>query len=202
MHIHEPAGSSVHADFGFSEVELPAGTHVCQIYDDDSERTDAFIRFLLKGMELRELCAGFSDDVGREALEDRLEGGRLSESVQLQRTSDVYFSDNTFDPDGMLAMLSQFYDTSNSAEYTGARVIGEMAPAINEMEGARRLLEYEARVNMLLRDKPMIVMCQYNANAFDGSTLMDVLKAHALMVVRGTVVHNPYYLPPEVLLES
>lgn len=48
----------------------------------------------------------------------------------------------------------------------------------------------------------MAIMCQYNARAFDGATLMDVLKAHALMVVRGSVVHNPFYLPPEEILAS
>ncbi|MEX2441977.1 MAG: MEDS domain-containing protein [Alkalispirochaeta sp.] len=133
-------------------------------------------------------------------MEKHLNGAALNDSIQLQRTSEAYFADHTFDPDGMINRLSQFHETAHTSGYSGGRVIGEMAPAIIQMEGANRLLEYEARVNMLLRDKPMVVMCQYNARAFDGATLMDVLKAHALMVVRGTIVHNPYYLPPEELL--
>jgi hypothetical protein len=200
MHIDSVGEDTLYADFGFAEAQLPPGTHVCQIYDDDIERTDAFVRFLMKGMELRELCAGFSDDVTRQEVEHHLHGASLDDSIQLQRTSDAYFSDHTFDPDGMLDRLTGFHHQAYSSGFAGARVIGEMAPAIKEMDGANRLLEYEARVNILLRDKPMVVMCQYNARAFDGATLMDVLKAHALMVVRGTIVHNPYYLPPEELL--
>lgn len=187
-------------DFGFTEVAVPPGTHVCQIYEDDDERTDAFVRFLLKGLQLRELSAGFSD-VLKEAdftpyLTDEYESGAL----QLSRSSEAYFSNNRFDPDHMLDFLTQFHKRSRGPGYTGGRVIGEMTPEIRESEGAERLLEYEARVNMLLRDHPMTVMCQYNARSFSGSTLMDVLKAHALMVIRGTIVSNPFYVPPETLL--
>lgn len=189
-----------HVDFGFAEANVPPGTHVCQIYEDDDERTDAFVRFLLKGLELKELSAGFSDDLDESALGDYVSPGEGGDAVELARTSDVYFRNQQFDPDGMLERLTRFYDRSTERSYTGGRVIGEMAPKIKTMEGADRLLEYEARVNMLVQDHPMTVMCQYNAHSFSGSTLMDVLKAHALMVVRGTIVHNPFYLPPDQLL--
>ena len=187
-------------DFGFAAVAVPAGTHVCQIYEDDDTRTDAFIRYLVKGLELRELTAGFSDDLGGAELALHLPVDHDNHSLQLERTSEAYFEGDCFNPDGMLEKLKQFYHLSQSGGYTGGRVIGEMAPRIQDMKGSGRLLEYEARVNLLLRDHPLTVMCQYHAHSFSGSTLMDVLKAHALLVVRGAIVHNPYYIPPETLL--
>lgn len=57
--------------------------------------------------------------------------------------------------------------------------------------------EYEARVSLLLRDHPVTAVCQYDARAFDGAVIMDVLKVHPLMVIRGAVVHNPFFVRPE-----
>ncbi len=195
-------GASREVDFGFTRADVPAGTHVCQIFEDDDERTSAFIDFLLTGIGNGELSAGFSDHVteqNRELLHNHPEASRF---LTLQRTSDIYFDRGRFDPDRMLSFLTDFHRRATAENAAGARIIGEMAPEISTMEGADRLLEYEARVNLLVRERPMAVMCQYHAHSFNGATLMDVLKAHALMVVRGAVVRNPFYLPPESILQS
>ena len=55
---------------------------------------------------------------------------------------------------------------------------------------------------MLLRDHPVNAVCQYDATKFSGSTIMEILKVHPYMIVRGKVVHNPYYVTPEEYLES
>ena len=43
-------------------------------------------------------------------------------------------------------------------------------------------------------------VCQYDANAFDGATLMKILKVHPMMVIRGAVVRNPCYIQPDEFL--
>lgn len=45
----------------------------------------------------------------------------------------------------------------------------------------------------------MVIICQYDANRFDGVTLMEVLRVHPFMIARGRIVSNPYY---EDLLKS
>lgn len=200
MTVHDRDTEQRPVDFGFTKVVVPPGTHVCQIYDDPDERTDTFVRFILKGLELNEMTAGFTDDIVASDVERHSPGVHAAASLQIARTSDTYFRDDCFDPDRMLRLLTEFHQASQAADCTGCRVIGEMTPEIQQKKGADRLLEYEARVNMLLRDYPMTVMCQYNAHQFSGATLMDVLKAHALIVVRGTIVHNPYYVTPEKIL--
>jgi hypothetical protein len=48
----------------------------------------------------------------------------------------------------------------------------------------------------------MTTMCQYDARVFDGAVLLDVLKVHPAMVVRGNVIHNPFFIPPDEYLAS
>jgi len=57
-------------------------------------------------------------------------------------------------------------------------------------------MEYECKVSVLLQEKPVTAVCEYEASGFDGATIMDVLRVHPMMVVRGSVVHNPYFVPP------
>jgi hypothetical protein len=62
-------------------------------------------------------------------------------------------------------------------------------------------MEYEARVTMFLRRCPATAVCQYDSRVFDGETIMEVLKVHPYMVVRGGVVNNPFFYQPEDYLE-
>ncbi|MCP4397321.1 MAG: hypothetical protein GY801_08495 [bacterium] len=83
-----------------------------------------------------------------------------------------------------------------------SRIIGEMPPEVQDVPGGDRLLEYESRVSILLREHPFTVICQYDANVFDGATIMDVLKVHPQTIVNGAVVQNPFFIQPEEYLQK
>jgi hypothetical protein len=194
---------------GFTDQFFPAGSHICQIYDDDEERIHSSLGFLDSGLKNGEKTACFNRKLDDSALAERLEQrglsvSQLTESKALTRaeTSEVYFKDGCFSPEHMLGLLRQFYEDSVSEGFTAARVIGEMIAEIRDMKGGNRLMEYESRVSLQMRTYPVTAVCQYDANAFDGATIMQVLKVHPLMVIRGAVVHNPYFVPPEEYLKQ
>jgi hypothetical protein len=198
---------SAYVDLGFAEVRLPAGTHICQIYRDEDERNDALLKFLLHGLRAGECNACFSRDISEETLRTHFShnGISLDESVRsgalsLAEAEDIYFKNGRFDPDLMLDSLAAFYSRAVNEGYRAARVIGEMLPEIIHCPGGERLLEYESRVTLFLRNHPLTTVCQYDAHAFDGATIMDILKVHPMMVVRGTVIHNPFFVAPEDFL--
>ena len=96
--------------------------------------------------------------------------------------------------------MAQYHTDSVANGFPAARVIGEMTSEVQHVPGGSRLLEYESRVSLLLKEHPVTAVCQYDARAFDGATIMQVLKVHPLMIIRGTVLHNPFYTPPEEYL--
>lgn len=196
-------------DLGFGEAFLPPGTHLCHIYGDANERDEALLRFLSQGLRNGETTACFSDNLGADAaaawlardglsLSDEREAGHLS----FASARGVYFADGRFDPERMLDLLATFHDNAVRAGRPGARVIGEMSAEIGRVPGGSRLLEYEAMVNRLLRERPVTAVCQYDGHAFDGATIMDVLAIHPMLAVRGTIIHNPFFVRPEELLSS
>jgi signal transduction histidine kinase/ActR/RegA family two-component response regulator len=190
-------------DLGFAQAPAVPGVHVCQVYGDSEERLDAVLRFASRGLRSGEATACFSD-LHAEELEAGFakDGLSLSEESEaghftLSKAKEVYFQGGNFDPDRMLGLLSRFYEDAVRSGRSGARVIGEMSPEVTRVPGGSRLLEYESRVNELLREHPIVTVCQFDPRAFDGATIMDLLTVHPMMVVHGAIIYNPFYVPPE-----
>jgi len=202
MNAHRPTIS-----LGFTDEQFPAGVHVCQIFQDDDERQEALLRFLLSGLQAGERTSCFSDKATEPVVAEFLgrhgiscKEAEASGAFVLAPTREVYFQNDCFDPERMLGVLTKYHEDSVREGYPAARVIGEMTPMVQHVPGGSRLLEYESKVSLLLREHPVTAVCQYDARSFDGATIMDILKVHPLMVVRGSVVRNPFYIPPEEFL--
>jgi hypothetical protein len=176
---------------------------------NDEERQTARLKFMLAGLQAGERVSCFSEQAIEANLADLLSRHGLSYSenrdsgtVALAGAREVYIQDGRFDPDRTLDMLAQYYDESIARGFSGARVIGEMTPEVQRIEGGKRLLEYEAKISLLLRKRPVTSVCQYDSRIFDGATIMDVLTVHPFMIVRGEVVRNPFFLTPEDVLDN
>ncbi len=192
---------------GFTDQLFEPGAHVCQIINDDQERQDALMSFLISGLAKNERAACFSDEFHKDAFSEMLKEKGFSYqqlcdngNFSWAATGDVYFNDGKFDPDRMLKLLEDYYHQAKANNFQNARVIGEMTTEVKSVPGGERLFEYECRVSMLVRKVPVTAVCQYDARKFDGATIMDVLKVHPFMIVRGEVVHNPFFIPPEEFL--
>lgn len=192
---------------GFANQRFAPGIHICQIYSEDDEREEAILKFLLTGLQAGERTSCFSGKLTEDFIAEFLEKNgitsrkaRESGAFSFKGVQESYFKDGCFDPDRMLGLLGKYHQESAELGFAGARVIGEMAPEVLHLPGGSRLLEYESRVSLLLRDHPVTSVCQYDARSFDGAMIMDILKVHPFMVVRGSVIHNPFFIEPEVFL--
>lgn len=192
---------------GFTHQQFEPGVHICQIYSDDNERQEALVNYIVSGLQGKEKTACFTEKETPASLAEFFESKGISYKEKahsgefsLGKTGEVYFEDGKFEPERMLTLLREFYETSRDEHCQGARVIGEMVPDIQYISGGSRLLEYESKVSLLLRECPVTAVCQYDARAFDGATILDILKVHPYMIIRGSVVHNPFYIEPEEYL--
>jgi hypothetical protein len=195
--------------FGFTSERFPAGCHMCYIYNDEEERQEVIARFIESGLAEGEYIFYLVDNMSPEAMRSHLleKGIQLPADIDEPRfkifqASEAYCPEGVFSPEYMLHKLSDIYQHSMAEGFAGCRGMGEMAWALRGIPGSERLIEYEARINQVVRTSPLNAICQYNANLFDGATIFKVLNVHPMMVVRGQVVKNPYYMPPEAYLAS
>lgn len=194
---------------GFTSQQFEPGVHICQIYNNDNERRDAIVNFIISGLKTGENTACFSENESESTLAEffKQQGIDYHEVINsgdfsISKTAEVYFENGKFDPEKMLNLLQEFYEKSVTNSRSGARVIGEMTSEIEHIEGGTRLMEYESKVSLLVKKYPVNAVCQYDARSFDGSTILDVLKVHPYMIVRNNIVHNPFFEKPEDYLAN
>jgi len=197
------------AALGFTDEPFPPGSHMCLLYDDDADRRRLIGSFLAAGVRTGDRVAYFVDTVTPADARSWLRelGLELPEDDQddrftLAAAEPTYCPEGVFVPERMLNALRDFHVGAVAGGYAGGRVSGEMSWALRGIPGSERLVEYESRVNALLVEHPVTAICQYDARRFDGTTLFEVLRVHPMMIVRGQVVRNPYYVKPRAFLDD
>ena len=194
---------------GFTRGMFPAGTHMCLIYSNDLERKKLIAKFLKSGLTAGEKVGYFADTMTPKQIKHWLAGlgvpippDNRAKQFSVSVAEEIYCPKGKFDPEQMLNTLRDYYQQALAEGYNGARVSGEMSWSLKGIPGSERLLEYEAQVNDVLDTHPLTPICQYDANLFDGATILDVLKVHPMMIVRGQIVRNPHYMDPKDFLRD
>jgi hypothetical protein len=193
---------------GIGTENFPAGTHMCYIFNEDDEKRNLIAKYIESGLRGGEIVRYFAETPSAGTLNEMLSDLGVKPPVvrpgqfQLAKAAETYCPDGTFIPERMLAGLRTIYDEAIADGYAGARASGEMGWALQGLPGSDRLIEYEALINTIVEEHPITALCQYDARRFGGDTLFDVLSVHPMMVVRGQIVRNPYYIPPEAFLAA
>ena len=196
-------------NMGFTNEKFPEGTHMCLIYNKEEERQKIISKYIKGGLSSGQMVAYFAEDISKKETNKwlsemgiHLSDAKSTKGFSLQSTFETYFPRGKFDVDSMLENLKNFYLTSKEESYPAVRVTGEMTWALNEVPGSEDLMEYESKVNEVLKKYPVTAVCQYDANKFDGATILECLKVHPYMIVHGQIIQNPYYLNPEEYLNQ
>lgn len=196
-------------NMGFTDETFPDGTHMCFIYSDETERRKVISKFVQSGLALGDHVSYFADSMPPEEVRKWLRemgvavpadetGGHFA----LATAEHAYCPHGKFVPDDLFDGFRDHYRQAMANGHAGVRMTGEMSWALKGMPGSERLMEYEAMATEVSVTVPVISLCQYNANLFDGATIMNALKVHPMMVVHGQIVRNPYFVNPRDFLKD
>src|SRR5919109_607859 len=109
-----------------------------------------------------------------------------------------------FDPKAMVDALSRLIDESVAQGFEGLCATGDMRWELGDNDANfDRLLDYEARLEKVFRDKPLRGICQYRRDVVPVKAVRDALVTHRSTYL-GEVLNrdNLFYVPPELLLEG
>ena len=190
----------------FIEVVKSIGRHehLCLIYSNRQEQFAAIWPFLEIGLERREKVIYIADENSAVSVRDVMRergidiDGRVCEVVTVHDS--LHSKPGHLDPDFAIGFFSRKADEAKAAGFSALRAIGEMTWALGDDTDSGRLIEFEAKINRFLRHSDVIGICQYDLNKFSPEIILDVLRTHPLVIYRGDVCRNPYYIPPEEFL--
>src|SRR6266478_3184697 len=187
--------------------QLGPHDHFCSIYENPEEHYAVAIPFMRMGLDRGEKCIYIADDgtIGHVSEAMQLEGidveGAIeSNSLVLATKEQAYLKSGSFDPDWMFTFWKEATDSAMSEGFPALRVTGETEWVMRGGRGLERWMEYESRLTHALLENNCSALCQYNRHCFPPELILDVIRTHPVVIYRGTVCRNLYYVPADEFL--
>src|SRR5690242_980729 len=184
--------------------------HKCLIYDGDpSEQLPVVIPFLADGLQSNWRCLYVGSPqmvsmVNTALAVEGIDAAHEAKRGALILSSDrSHLADGDFDPQVMIDMLCGLVDTAVREGFAGLCATGDMKWELGRNRNFDRLLEYEARLDRVFREKPLRGICQYHRDLVPAQAI-----PHALITHQSTYTgdalnrENVFYVPPELLFDS
>jgi anti-anti-sigma factor len=158
---------------------LAPGDHVCWIFDDDEQCRAAMARFVAAGLDAGQKVLYVTERllpaavIAGLAAQDALAAGQL----QVCTADELYLPDGRFDPARTIDALAAHVDRAARDGYAGLRVVADMAWARRDPPGVMHLARFEAQVNKLFLDVP-VMACLYDRRLFEVGLLRRAASAH------------------------
>jgi DcmR-like sensory protein len=188
------------------------GRHFCAFFHDQHEELRTLLPFIREGLTAREKALHFVSAENRDRYRHRLRGAGIDvASVEQSGQLDVVaWPDNhmldggEFDPERALEVMDSLLGAARKQGYRRTRGIGYMNWALqNQMRvGALALMAYEAELNTILARYDDAIMCSYDLSFTGGAVVLDVMRTHPAVLIGGVIQQNPFYIPPEQMLQE
>ena len=192
---------------GVPGLPLGPGDHVCAFYSGLAERDEVLVPYLREGLRRGEKCVCVVDATDPEAVIGALgaepdTASGLEDQLDVRRSSETYLLDGRFSINRMLDFWDVTVGGAVAGGFSFARAVGEMTWALRQMPGVEDLVRYESELNRFLPRYPQMILCLYDLERFNAEVLVDVLKTHPKVLLRGMILDNPYFLEPDEFLAS
>ncbi len=192
------------------ESQDPTSRHKCLIYEGHpSEQLPVIVPLLLEGLKEKNRCLYLGDPEMVQMVQGALHQKGVDIAHETSRGSLVFSSDRShlagggFNPEAMIAMLCRLIDQSLHDGFSGLYATGDMRWELGSDKNFERLQEYEARLENVLRDKPLKGICQYHKDTVPLRAIKDALMTHqSFYIGRALNENNLFYIPPELLLNE
>src|SRR5688572_31611054 len=168
--------------------------HKCLIYDGDpSEQLPVVVPLLMNGLNENWRCLYLGSPEAVEMVDSALSTKGVDTKREKDRNALVLSSDRShlvdgrFDPGSMVDGLCSSIDDALRDGFHGLCATGDMRWELGADENFDRLLEYEARLEQVFREKPLRGICQYHRGLVPAQAVQDALVTHRTAYVGDTL---------------
>jgi hypothetical protein len=181
------------------------GVHACAFFRNRDEEYGTLLPLIREGIERGEAAFHFIDPERHADHLRRLSDGGIdvkslesSQQLEVRDWRETYLVEGRLDPARMLALLGDVLSKSSG----GSRLVADMSWALGHSPGVDALVEYEVRINESLPRYGDTVICTYDSARFAAATMLDILRAHPVVILGGSLQDNGLYISPAVLMHE
>jgi DcmR-like sensory protein len=183
--------------------------HVCAFFHTQDQEDKVLVPFLKEGIDRGEKAFCVLGPETRMHLLHKLSlaGIKVTSAekrgqLELKEWEETYVRDGRFNQDAMLALVQEALSQNREQGFALTRFVGRMEWAREYSMGINELVEYEMRLNHVLREFHDPVICVYSLAKFDAGAVMDILRTQPVAIIGDLVVENPFFDPPDVFLQE
>jgi PAS domain-containing protein len=186
--------------------ELQVGTHLGMVYQDIAEKMSIIGPFIKEGLARGAYCVYVADESTVEEIADGLSTSGIVVAQEQEKgnlqflTKWEYRQGKELEPDMMVPVIKSLIDQAMTRECPGLWLAVEMTWTLEPEADQEQLLRWEAILDGLLERNPAVVLCLYNHHQMAPSVLHIALRTHPFMMGKGRMCQNPYYDPPDLVL--
>lgn len=190
----EAAAASV--TLGWSQERVTLGSHACVFHSHEAglKGTMAFLRAGLDQPE--EFGVVFADQMRFASLGAWLQEGYAGSVPQLIERGKLAMIPGAATSDDLIAGIGARLDRAMADGYKVIRLLGFIGWDQPGWPDTASIVEFEHRVNQVVRAYPVAVVCTYDVSKLGGLSLMDGgLRTHPITIIGNRIVReNPFYL--------
>jgi hypothetical protein len=120
----------------------------------------------------------------------------------LRTNAETYLIDGRFDPNRMLTEFEQMASGNAVGGFPLSRIVCHMEWAADDRSYIDDLVAFESRVNDVWVRHEDAVICTYDLARFGGSTVVDIIRTHPMVIIGGILQENPFFVPPAEFLSE
>jgi hypothetical protein len=181
------------------------GMHACAFFMNRDEEYATLLPLIQEGVARGQGAFHIIDPQRRADHLERLNRGGLdvqgleaSQKLEVRNWHETYLMEDRFDPERTLGLLGEVI----AARPGGVHLVADMSWALGRAPGVDALVEYEARFNQVRTRYNDTVICTYDSARFAAATMLDILRAHPVVILGGVPQDNGLYTPPAALISE
>jgi len=195
------------APIPFAGSQLAETRHVCAFFNSNDEAYRVLLPFIKDGFDSGDKAVHVINPDQKESHLTRLtaagidtNSARQQGQLELRANTEAYLREGRFNPDQMLKTFEQMASGNAKGGFPLSRIVCQMDWAVEGRSCVEGLVEFESRVNEVWRRHEDVVICVYDLAKFGGSTVIDILRTHPMVIIGGILQQNPFFVPPEDFL--
>jgi hypothetical protein len=183
--------------------------HVCAFFHTQDQEDKVVVPFFKEGIDRGEKALYVScpqmhvhlfQELSHAGIEVTL--AKKRGQLEVRKSEEMYVRDGRFDQADMLALMQEVLNKGVEQGFALTRYVSRMDWAVKYRVGMNELLEYEARLNLVLPKFRDPVICVYNLANFKADLVMDILRTHPMVIIDKLMAENPFFVPPGVFLQE
>lgn len=180
--------------------QIPAGTHLCALYSGSGERDEILFPFLREGLRHGDRCLCYIDDPEPAAVRDRAvgeaaAGGPSTEQFDVRQAAEVYPQSGRIPATHMSSILSDSVGQVAGKGTGLLRATGALPwpGGVAQAGVSDDFFRYEAALNAVVDQKPVIFMCMYDLQRLGLQMLVAVLTTHPVVLLDRAVLDSSQF---------